>query len=776
MASGLKHMGTAPEVKLTIFTQTGLNYLSEGCGNTKGAIQLSVQGTLTQSEKYIVSLSGTASRDLDYSSDITDTIEFTPGNNDLSFDLEVLADSIAEPGENLDITISSLDGSFTVSKSINIYDGIHVDIPAGDTAFFCHSTTVSLIATGAAAYGWTPVAQFTNPQNDTATYTGNGSQWVFVTGSLTGCIGKDSIYMDRDTADVVLTASQHKLCGPGLVTLFANAERPGGTYSWQPSSLFGEQNLAEQTINVRSSVVVTVTYTLDGCESKDTVHLTVVDGLVYKQPFTDTVICQNQRINFGNFKTAPNYQFIPSTNIKFEDPNNPYVIAPGSIDYKLILTGVDTSCHVEYNFHIVVDTVDVQGISPDSTNLCLGDSARIQFSASPASTTITFTPQDTSIRQIAHGEYWVDPAVSTTYNFTITGEKGCVVHYKSKVRVDSMPDIPLTNWIPKDKYCAGDTVLLTSPEVNKAKYPDITFNWQSVGEVNKKTDANLLIITQDTFLYIRRTVNVACKREDSIKLNVVQPIILTSLSDTAVCANEPVMVEVKNAVTDIEWDPTTGVNCSNNCQKATVHNANTTTYKIKAKKDGCPAEVNFTYTVRPPETLLLSISPEGQIAKGTEVTVKIQNPLAGVSQYEWSYNGNSLGTQGTTVTAPANENYMEYVAQIGPAADKSHCGAYGIVTLNTVIPYIKMPNAFTPNSDDLNDVFEAVVPGGVEITDLVIVNRWGQKVFHSTDNTGWDGKVNGKLAPADTYLYRIRYKFTTGGQEITAKGEVNLIR
>lgn len=778
VASNTVNSRMAPDIQVSLSTQTGLNYLSEGCGNSEGNIQVSLVGNATQIERYVVVFSGTAGRNSDFTSDIPDTLNFPIGSGGLGFSLNAISDTLAESPESITITITSLDGSVSVTETIWLFDALNVEIGHTDTLFFCGGTGVTLSATGAAAYAWAPSGEVNPVQGSQTKFTGDTSQWIYVIGNLNGCVGRDSIFLKKDTAFVKVSASDKKLCGPGPVTLTTEVERTGGTYSWQPSSLFGQQqNLPMQTIeNLRSSVVVTVTYSLDGCESTDTVHLTVVQGLVYEQPFSDTIVCQNTRIDFGNFKDAPNYQFVPSTNIRFEDPNNPYVNATGNIDYKLIITGVDTSCHLIYNFHIVVDTVDFQAISPDSANLCLGDSTRIEFQVSPASVSVVYTPQDSTIREVSKSEYWLSPAVSTTYDFTFSGTKGCVLKYQSKVRVDSMPDIPLTNWIPKDLYCAGDTVLFTSPEVSKAKYPNITFNWQSIGEVNKKTDANLLVVTQDTFLYIRRTVNVACKREDSIKLNVVQPIILLSLNDTAVCANEPVMVEVKNPVTDIEWDPTTGVDCSNDCQKATVHNAATTTYRIKAKKDGCPAETNFTYNVRPPAQLAISISPEGAIAKGTEVRLKIENPLSGVDLYNWSYNGNSLGSQGTVITAPANENYMEYVAQIGPAADKSNCGAYGIVTLNTVIPYIKIPNAFTPNSDDLNDVFEAVVPGGVEITDLVIVNRWGQQVFHATDNTGWDGKVNGKLAPADTYLFRIRYRFTTGGQEITAKGEVNLIR
>jgi len=59
---------------------------------------------------------------------------------------------------------------------------------------------------------------------------------------------------------------------------------------------------------------------------------------------------------------------------------------------------------------------------------------------------------------------------------------------------------------------------------------------------------------------------------------------------------------------------------------------------------------------------------------------------------------------------------------------------------------------------------------------MVIVNRWGQTIFEGSDNTGWNGKYKEKDSPSDTYLYRVKYKFATGGTEQVTKGEVNLLR
>ncbi len=67
------------------------------------------------------------------------------------------------------------------------------------------------------------------------------------------------------------------------------------------------------------------------------------------------------------------------------------------------------------------------------------------------------------------------------------------------------------------------------------------------------------------------------------------------------------------------------------------------------------------------------------------------------------------------------------------------------------------PNSFTPNGDGLNDIF---LPKGMgwDITnyDLAIYDRWGQKIFHTTNPAqGWDGTLKGNLETTiGGYIYK----------------------
>ncbi len=93
--------------------------------------------------------------------------------------------------------------------------------------------------------------------------------------------------------------------------------------------------------------------------------------------------------------------------------------------------------------------------------------------------------------------------------------------------------------------------------------------------------------------------------------------------------------------------------------------------------------------------------------------------------------------------------------------------------------YLLFPNVFPPNSEiDLNKIFKPIVKDIQLIEDyrLEVYNRWGHRVFESTDpDTGWNGDYKGEPAPMDTYMYLATMK-SECGQVKVQKGAVTLVR
>jgi gliding motility-associated-like protein len=80
-------------------------------------------------------------------------------------------------------------------------------------------------------------------------------------------------------------------------------------------------------------------------------------------------------------------------------------------------------------------------------------------------------------------------------------------------------------------------------------------------------------------------------------------------------------------------------------------------------------------------------------------------------------------------------------------------------TITPILPF-EFPNVFTPNSDGINDFFEIEnLPANTEV---IILNRWGNVVFSSTDyQNNWDGKDDSGRALVDG-VYTFKFKSQAG--------------
>ena len=90
-------------------------------------------------------------------------------------------------------------------------------------------------------------------------------------------------------------------------------------------------------------------------------------------------------------------------------------------------------------------------------------------------------------------------------------------------------------------------------------------------------------------------------------------------------------------------------------------------------------------------------------------------------------------------------------------------------------PLIFLPNAFSPNSDNENDVLYVYGQNLTEVH-LAIFNRWGQKVFETYDQSiGWDGLYNGEMSSPAVFDYYLEVT-CEGGVDYFEKGNVTLVR
>ena len=103
--------------------------------------------------------------------------------------------------------------------------------------------------------------------------------------------------------------------------------------------------------------------------------------------------------------------------------------------------------------------------------------------------------------------------------------------------------------------------------------------------------------------------------------------------------------------------------------------------------------------------------------------------------------------------------------------------AKGEITFpNAFVPNNNGPNGGRYNSNIIDNTIFYPISVGVEKYRLVVYNRWGEKVFETTDvNQGWDGYYRGELSAQDVYVWRAEVTTINGDSKVYS-GDVTLIQ
>ena len=90
-----------------------------------------------------------------------------------------------------------------------------------------------------------------------------------------------------------------------------------------------------------------------------------------------------------------------------------------------------------------------------------------------------------------------------------------------------------------------------------------------------------------------------------------------------------------------------------------------------------------------------------------------------------------------------------------------------------------VPNSFSPNGDDINDIFNIATNGiSKDNFEFLVFDRWGNKIFETRDlYEGWKGSVNnnGETVQIDVYVYRFNYK-DVKGKKHKVIGHVTIVK
>ena len=157
---------------------------------------------------------------------------------------------------------------------------------------------------------------------------------------------------------------------------------------------------------------------------------------------------------------------------------------------------------------------------------------------------------------------------------------------------------------------------------------------------------------------------------------------------------------------------------------------------------------------------------------GPPLLVNFTNNSQDATAYAWSFDD---GTNDTVFNTKHSFTALGvYNVQL-IASYNSQCP--DTATSKIIVYKFTVPNIFTPNGDNINDLF-IVNSTGIKSLDVEIYNRWGSRMAEwHTVGGGWDGHnaaTNGEC-PAGVYYYLIKASDIDGGH-YTERGTITLIR
>jgi gliding motility-associated-like protein len=390
-------------------------------------------------------------------------------------------------------------------------------------------------------------------------------------------------------------------------------------------------------------------------------------------------------------------------------------------------------------------------------SICGGGSVTLTASASVAG--ITWSPA--ANLSCTNCATTVASPPSTTVYIATASVSGCSRSDSLTIAVSPKPVVSAG---PNKQFCKGATTFITA----SSSVPN--YSWSPVTGLSCTACLTPTVSSAATTTYTLIGFGVGGCSDTAQVVIKVNPIpFIDAGIDQTICEGNAVQMNATGTGNFI-WTPNNG-SCSN-CPNPIFTPSVSTSYAVSiSDANGCTNNDQLYVTVNKYPSV--NAGPSVTINYGESVTLST-NSIA--TTYCWSTepSWNCFANTASCIVAPlTTTTYYLSINQI-----QNPCGQAmdSLIVKVNYIDLIGVPNAFTPNSDGMDDYFFPFL-GSNQLVVMHIYNRWGEIVYSTNDShsLGWDGKFKGVEQPIGTYMYYIEYK-KEAKNKIQLKGDITLIR
>lgn len=291
------------------------------------------------------------------------------------------------------------------------------------------------------------------------------------------------------------------------------------------------------------------------------------------------------------------------------------------------------------------------------------------------------------------------------------------------------------------------------------------------------TIASPLVSTQ---YYATATNTANCSTLDSTFIQVSIPFTASiNPADIFICQQQTTTVTVLPKGKVISWSPALGLSDANIYDPVITGIQSTVYTATLSDSTGCLSNSSSaTLNVNVKSLPIVNAGPDATYPKGTtySFTPTYSN---NVTSYLWTPS-DLLSCSNCAFPSGISKRSQNYIIQV---TSDSGCVATDSVNIFIECKYANLfiPTAFTPNNDNLNDIFYPVTIGIKTITKFIIFDRRGQVMYEASNfspndtNFGWNGKFKGSDQSPGSYVY-ILEALCDVGEKLFKKGTVLLLR
>lgn len=646
---------------------------------------------------------------------------------------------------NYSCTITDANGcSVVVTATVTTAGGPSLGVQSSSDATCFGSSngsvTVSATGNGPFTYSWSP----SGGNGATASNLAAGTYTCTVT-DANGCTQTQAAILTEPTQISTSTSSVAASCGnnDGSATVTASGGTGSYTYSWSPSG----GNAATATNIGAGNYVVTIT-DANSCAVTASVTVTNNGGPTTSLQSSADVSCYNGTNGTATVNASGNgpftYSWAPSGGNAASASN----LAAGSYTVTVTDQGGCTSAQTV----TITQPSQITGTVSSNPATC-GNSngtATATYSGGTGAYTYAWSPSGGNSATESN-------LIAGNYTVTITDANGCSVTGSVTVTNTGGPTLSVQS--STDVSCFGGTN--GTAMINATGIGPFTYSWSPSGG----TSATANGLGAGSYTCTVTDIN-GCISSQSV--TITQPataLQVTGTSTPEACGNA-------NGIATVTASGGTGPYTyhwtNNNATTASITNMTAGSYTCAVTDaNGCVQVA----------TVVVGGSGSATANAGTSVTILQGDSTtlngSGSGTFNWSP---STGLSCTNCQNPTASPTVTTIYTL-TVTDSLGCSATDTVTVFVDITCgdVFVPNAFSPNGDNQNDIL--YVRGNcIQYLQFEVYNRWGEKVFYTTNPAiGWDGNWRDKPCEAAVFSYVLRATLLDG-TEVEQQGSIHLVK